>query len=523
MKLSVRFLKARHQKHVIATAIACSMLLLLPSCHIPEHRQAEPAPDLPAAFNGAASSKDAATSPENGTTCPENSSELGIEEFYTDPMLRILIQQGLASNRELRILDEEVQIARSEILARQGAYLPLVTIGAGGGLDQYSRYTLDGATLNNDPYLPGKHFPNPLPNTEAGVNFTWQLDVWRQLRNARDAAEQRSLGAAEKRNYFVTRLIAEIAENYYGLMALDRRLETLDKTIELQQQSLKIAVAKRDAGRGTELAVQRFQAEVRKNQSEKPIVNQEIIETENHINFIVNRFPEPVERTSAGFFDLNIHALSAGVPSQLLRNRPDIRQAERELMAAGLDVEVARARFYPTVAINGGVGFQAFNPAYIFTNPGQAFIATVAGGLTAPLINFKAIQADYISANAKQLESIYNYQRVILNAFTEVINRLSMVENYRKSIELKKQQLEALEASVDNASKLFQNARAEYVEVLLAQRDYMDARMVLIETKKQQLSAIVNAYQALGGGGGAAGHGPPVERAEPAPPADAAP
>ena len=130
----------------------------------------------------------------------------------------------------------------------------------------------------------------------------------------------------------------------------------------------------------------------------------------------------------------------------------------------------------------------------------ESLIYNVAGDLVAPLINKKAIQADYLSANARQLQSVYNYQRVVLNAFTEVINRVSKVENYRKSIEIKKQQLESLEASVDTATKLFQNARAEYMDVLFAQRDLMDARMVLIETKKQQLSAIVNAYQALGGG-----------------------
>jgi len=206
------------------------------------------------------------------------------------------------------------------------------------------------------------------------------------------------------------------------------------------------------------------------------------------------------------------------VPSQLLQYRPDIRQAERELAAAGLDVQVARARFYPTVTITGGVGFEAFNPAYLFTNPAQALIASVAGGLVAPLINKKAIQADYLSANAKQLESVYNYQRVILNAFTEVITRVSMVENYGKSIEIKKQQLEALEASVNSASKLFLNARVEYVDVLLAQRDLIDARMVLIETKKEQLSAIVNVYQALGGGVGSAQAEPlPLPRLLPPP------
>jgi outer membrane protein, multidrug efflux system len=117
-----------------------------------------------------------------------------------------------------------------------------------------------------------------------------------------------------------------------------------------------------------------------------------------------------------------------------------------------------------------------------------------------PLINKKAIQAEYMTANAKQLQAVYNYQRVVLNAFTEVVNRISKVQNYTKSIELKRQQLDALEASVDVATKLFNATRVEYIDVLFAQRDLRDARMVLIDTKNEQLSAIVNTYQALGGG-----------------------
>jgi hypothetical protein len=187
------------------------------------------------------------------------------------------------------------------------------------------------------------------------------------------------------------------------------------------------------------------------------------------------------------------------VPSQLLQFRPDIRKAERELEAAGLDVKVTRARFFPQLSISGPVGYQAFNPKYLLWTP-DAWLVNLAGDLVVPVINRKAIQADYLTANARQLQTIYNYQRVILNAFTEVYNRMAKVENYRKSIEIKKQQVESLVASVESATKLFQAARVEYMDVLFAQRDLWEARLILIDTKVAQLGAIVNVYQALGGG-----------------------
>jgi outer membrane protein TolC len=149
--------------------------------------------------------------------------------------------------------------------------------------------------------------------------------------------------------------------------------------------------------------------------------------------------------------------------------------------------------------MTGGVGYTALNPRYLFLTP-ESLIYGVAGQLVAPLINKRAIQADYMNANARQLQALYEYQRKLLNAFTEVVNRVAMVQNFGQSIELKKQQVQSLVEAVDSATKLFVNARAEYIEVLFAQRDMMDARLILIDTKRQQLSAIVNAYQALGGG-----------------------
>ena len=490
MKRSMRFLTTKQAKHVLARALACGALLTVPGCGIPNHRCAESGVTTPAAFPPSISNE----------TSTENSSQITIEEFFNDPVLTELVHQGLGGNQELKILAEEIQIANNEVLARRGAYFPFVTFGGRAGLNKPSDFTIEGAALRSDEYRPGKLLPNPTPNFLLPVaDLSWQVDIWRQLRNARDAAALRYLGTAEGRNYMVTRLVAEIAENYFKLMALDNRLMTLDKTIDLQQRSLEIAKANKEAARGTELGVARFLAEVRKNQSEKLIVQQEIIETENRINFLLGRFPQIVERVSTEFIDLNLRALSTGIPTQLLQNRPDIRKAERELSAAGLEVEVARARFYPALSISAGVGYEAFNPKYLFNTP-EALAYNVAGNLVAPLINKAAIRADFCTANAKQLQSLYNYQRVVLNAFTEVVNRMSMVENYRQSIEIKRQQLTALESSVDVATKLFVNARTEYIDVLFAQRDLMEARLVLIETKNQQLSAVVNAYQALGGG-----------------------
>ncbi len=491
MNLLVRFSRTTRVKQVLARAITCCMLLVLPACAIPNLRQAQSGPDLPASFF-------------NGATSPENSAQLGIEAFFNDPVLTGLIDQAAVGNRELKILNEEVQIARNEILARQGTYLPFVGFTGAASLDQLSTFTLPGAGVHDDPYLDGKFLPNPLPNYLLGLNLFWRIDIWRELRNARDAAAQRYVAAVEKRNFFVTRLVAEIAENYYGLMAHDKRLENLDKIIELQKKSLKTAEAFMEATKITAFPVRRFQAEIRKNQSQKLIVKQEIIEVENRINFLVNRYPQPVERMTARFYDLNF-PLFIGVPAQLLQNRPDIRQAERELEAAGLDVKVARAHFFPKLDINGGVGYEAFNPKYLFWTP-DALIGSVAGGLVAPVINFKAIQAEYLSANAKQLQSVYNYQRVILNAFTEVVTRVSMVQNYSQSIGIRKQQVEALEDAVTQATNLFNFPRpgeknpVDYLDVLLAQRDLWGARLELIDTKQQQLAAFVNVYQALGGG-----------------------
>lgn len=483
MGLCMMFPSAALQRRGIARAITCGLLLVISGC-IPNLQPAEPGPPIPEDFNGRSS--------------PESSAQLGVDEFYQDPVLTSLVAEAMVGNQELKIIEQEIQIASTQVLRRRGAYLPLIGLRGEAGIDKHSLYTPLGAAEEQLTYPGDHHFPDPLPNFLVAADLFWQIDIWRELRNLRDAAYQRYIAAIERRNAFVTRLVAEVANNYFELMALDQRLLILDQIITLQQKNLDTAQKNFAAGRATDLPVQRFQAEVQKNQSEILIVRQEIIQAENRINFLLGRFPQPVERSSANFLDRNINALSVGLPAQLLLYRPDIRQAERELAAAGLEVLAARARFLPRMDISGRVGYEAFNPRFLF-NP-DALVGNVMGGLVVPVINRQAIQAEYLGANAEQLQAVYNYQRVILNAFTEVVNNLNRAENFARSVEVKRQQLTSLETAVDVANKLFLSARAEYIEVLLAQRDLLEVRTVLVQTKLQQLSAIVNAYQALGGG-----------------------
>jgi len=247
------------------------------------------------------------------------------------------------------------------------------------------------------------------------------------------------------------------------------------------------------------LAVRRFEAQVLHTRGLQYGIQQQITEMENYLNFLVGRFPQPIQRNSQNFNSLIPNTILAGIPAQLLDNRTDVRQAERKLVAAKLDVKVAKAKFYPSIGVSAGLGFQAFSPTYLIKTP-QSLIYSLAGDLMAPLINRNAIKAKYYSANAMQIQAAFEYEKTLLNAYIEVANQLSMISNLGNTYDLKSQEVQALTQSVTISGNLFQSARADYMEVLLTQRDALESRFDLIETKKKQMNAMVNIYHALGGG-----------------------
>lgn len=413
--------------------------------------------------------------------------------FFTDPDLRDLIETALDNNQELNIRLQEVIIAENQILSRKGEYLPKVRAGAGAGIEKVGELTSQGASDE------ATGLAQNLQNYIFGFSASWELDVWRKLRNATDAAAHRYLASVEGRHFMVTRLVAEIANGYYELMALDNQLDVLARNIAIQEDALELVKLQQKAARVTRLAVQRFEAEVLKNRSRRYELEQRRIETENRLNFLAGRFPQPVARRSRDFKNPLPNVVRVGLPSQLLDNRPDLRQAAEELAAAELDVEVTRAEFYPSLSIDAAIGYESFNLKHLVMTP-ESLAYNAAANLALPVINRRAIEAEYLTANAEQITAVLNYERTILEAFTEVVNLLAMTDNLQKGYDLQRRQVDVLEESIEVSNVLFQSARADYTEVLLTRRDALDAEMELIETKRRQFSAMVNIYQALGGG-----------------------
>jgi NodT family efflux transporter outer membrane factor (OMF) lipoprotein len=473
------------KQYIRVNIAAIAIVISIYSCKVPAIVQRNEDRSVPGAFTG---SHDSA-----------NMAAIEWKRFFTDENLVKLIDTALQRNQELNITLQEIEIARNDVRFRQAPLTPTVGVKIGAGVEKVGRYTSQGAGDASTEITPGKEVPDPLTDITGMVFANWEVDIWHKLHNAKKAAVARYLSTVEGRSFVITNLIAEVANSYYELLALDNQLEIVQQNIALQQNALEIVKVQKEAARVTELAVQKFEAEVYNSQSLEYDILQRIKETENRIKFLLARYPQEIPRAKNNFLETVPSMVSAGIPSQMLVNRPDIKRAELELAAAKLDVNVARAEFYPSFEISAALGLQAFKPSYLVKFP-ESLLYGLAGDLAAPLINKNAIKAEFYNANARQVQAMFNYERSILNAYFEVSTQLSKIDNLAKSYDLKRRQVDALTKSIDISNKLFSSARADYLEVLMTQRDALESKLELVETRKEQMVAVVNIYRDLGGG-----------------------
>jgi len=428
-----------------------------------------------------------------------NSATIDWRQFFTDTTLIGLIDTAFKNNPDVLMTFQKIEIARADLRLSKGALFPEISGGGSVSQTKFGRYTMDGAGNRGTEITPGHEIPTHLPDYFIGLQTTWEADIWGKLRSKKKAAFARYLGSIEGKNMVLTNLISEIAITYYELLRLDNELEIIRETIKLQEEALAIVTIQKEAAAATELAVQQFEALVLNSRALETEILQRITVSENRINFLLGRFPQPVIREKSIFPKQIPAQVKVGIPSDLLRNRPDIKQAEFELMATKADVTAAKKAFYPSLNITGTLGFQAFNPSFLFRSP-ESIAYTALGNLTAPLINRSAIKAQFATAQATQIEALYNYQKTIINGYVEVHNEMNNIKNLEQAYGLTTKKVATLTQSIEISSELYKTGRANYLEVLITQENTLQSKLELVNIKQQQFNASVNIYKALGGG-----------------------
>ena len=414
-------------------------------------------------------------------------------DFFQDSVLRSLIDTALQNNHDLKITLQELAIAKSAITAKQGALLPSVSANVGAGISKVGRYTAEGAGNVGTELTPGRKIPTVIPDLAPTLQMDWTIDLWGKLNSDKKSAVERYLASEAGQRAIKSQLVADVAENYYALLALDYKLLVMQQYIALQKNAVRIARIQKEADADTQLAVEKFEAELAKAQSDEYVLRQSIIETENNLNLLLGRLPQPIARAKSDFLQLPMPATAHALSTQLLLQRPDVVQAEHALEAAKWDVETARKEFLPSFNLSAAVGLNAFNPKYLVKLP-ESLIFSALGSLTAPLINKKAIQANFSQADVLQIEALYNYDKALMTAYVEMSTLQSKITNLKQLRQFKQKQDEALMRAVSAAQKLYLNNRATYLEVIDSERGQLDCKMELIDTKLQQLSTLIDMY-----------------------------
>lgn len=448
----------------------------------------------------------ALTLPQNfgqnaAAAAPDSASlgEMNWREFFKDPNLQNLIDTALAANFDLKIAAQRIQQMQAGVLATEAPLRPTVEAAGTAGLRKFGFYTMDGAGNATTDITPGKLIPEHLPDFFVGLQASWEIDLWGKLKNQKQSAVARLMASVEGKNLVKTTVVSSIAEAYFNLQSIDEQTRILDEYIALQQNALDLVRVQKEAGAANELAVKQFENQLLDLQGIRLDFQQQIIENENLVNFWLGRFPQPVVRTPL-FLNQNLPPIAAtGIPPALLENRPDLRAAALELAASKADLNAARTLFYPSLNIGAVLGTQAFRPDFLVTKP-ASMAYNLVGGMVAPLVNKRAIRAEFNRADAYQLEALTTYHQTLVNAYIEAYNQLAFLKNLEQQFALKTEQTAVIENAVDISDDLFRSGRANYLDVLTAQQNALDTRIELVGLRLRQWSAAVGLYRALGGG-----------------------
>ena len=421
---------------------------------------------------------------------PESLADVQWFDLFQDATLTQLVNTALEQNFDLRIAAERVLQARAILRITRADQFPAVD----GAADVVAtRFSQTGANRG----VP-RGVDSDVTYTQAGFSLGWELDVWGRLRRLTESARAQYVATEEARRGVVTTLVGDVTETYLALRGLDLELEIARRTRDSATESLRLTETRRDRGVATNLDVRQAEQLLHTAGSQIASLEREMAQAENALSLLLGRFPGDVPRGVVLEAFKAPPTVPAGLPSALLERRPDIRQAEQELIAANARIGVARAEYFPRISLTGVLGGQSRALSDLLTAPARVW--TVGAGATVPIFNAGRTAANVRFAEAVQRELVVNYQRAIHTAFREVSDSLA---RYHKTAEQRAEQerlVEALRASTQLSTQRYQGGVDNYLQVLDAQRNLFQGELDLARLRQLELAAIVQLYRALGGG-----------------------
>tara|TARA_R110002012_G_scaffold42572_6_gene115849 strand:- start:10782 stop:12179 length:1398 start_codon:yes stop_codon:yes gene_type:complete len=410
---------------------------------------------------------------------------LSWKELFTDPILQGYIEEGLKNNMDIRVALQQIRIAQAYVKQGKAGYFPSLN-----GKAQYTHQEFSAGGQFGGQF-------SSLNQYELSGGLSWEADIWGRIRSNERAFQASYLQSVAAHQAVKSRLIANIASVYYQLLALDEQIRITEETIETRSKGLETTQALKEAGNVTEVGVKQTEAQLYTAQGILIDLKNQARLLENTMSILLGNAPQEIARGSLENQEIDI-VLNTGIPAQLLRNRPDVMAAEYKLMNAFELTNAARANFYPSLTLSATGGFQNIEIDKLFN--ANSLFATIIGGLTQPIFNKRQIRTQYEVSQAQQEQAYLDFRLAVITASKEVSDALYNYEAATEKIEVNQKEFEAYNLATDYSEELLNNGFANYLEVLNAQENALNSSLNLISTKNNQLQAIVDLYEALGGG-----------------------
>src|SRR5690554_5757715 len=407
------------------------------------------------------------------------------KEIFKDPILQDYIEEGLQNNMDIRIALKQIDIAQAYLKQGKAGYLPALNLNASAVHQQFSDNGQFGGQASS-----ANQF-------EVAGGLSWEADIWGKIRSTKRASDATYLQSVAAHQAVKSRLVANIAATYFQLLGIDEQIRVTEETVRTRTEGLETTIALKDAGIGNEAGVKQTEAQLYTAKAILIDLKKQSRLVENTLSILLGSAPQQIKRKTLDAQSIDI-PLETGIPTQLLSNRPDVIAAEYSLINAFELTNVARSSFYPSLTLNASGGLQSLELDKLFNV--NSLFASVMGGLTQPIFNSRKIKTQYEVSQARQEQALLNFKYALLIAGKEVSDAMYSIEAATEKITVKESENDAYNLAADYSEELLDNGLATYLEVLTSQERALNSSLDLVAAKNNRLQAIVDLYEALGGG-----------------------